>query len=264
MDYGPYEHLILEIKDSIAKITINRPDALNALHPDTHRQLQDVLQKLDVDPEVRVIIITGAGRAFCTGADLKHISTLLDRAADIVAYGQLFHDTNYLIEHMSKVVIAMVNGLCLAGGIELMEACDLAYASEDARIGDQHATFGLVPTGGGSQRLPRLIPLRKAKELLFTGDWLTGKEAEQWGLVNKAVPADKLEETVMEVADKLRQRSPMASKYIKYAVNRGIQVDLYSGVEMEKLSSMSHFQTEDSKEGVSAFMEKRKPNFPGR
>jgi enoyl-CoA hydratase/carnithine racemase len=264
MQYGPYEHLILEKKGGIARITINRPDSLNALHPDTHRQLQDVLQKLDLDPEVKVLIITGKGRAFCTGADLKHISTLVGKPAEIVAYGQLFHDTNYLIEHMTKVVIAMVNGLCLAGGIELMEACDLAYASEDARIGDQHAAFGLVPTGGGSQRLPRLIPLRKAKELLLTGDWLTAKEAEQWGLINKTVPADKLEETVMAVANKLKERSTMASKFIKYEVNRGMQVDLYTGVELEKAASMAHFQTEDSKEGIKAFMEKRKPNFPGR
>ncbi len=259
-----YDHIIVEKKDGVARITINRPDALNALHPDTHRQMQHALRELDNDSEVRVVIITGKGRAFCTGADLKHISTLVGKPAEIVAYGQLFHDTNYLIEHISKVVIAMVNGLCLAGGLEVMEACDLAYASEDARIGDQHATFGLVPTGGGSQRLPRLIPLRKAKELLFTGEWLTAKEAEQWGLVNKAVPADKLEETVMEMADKLKARSPMASKFIKYSVNYGMQVDLYSGVELEKSASMAHFQTEDSKEGITAFMEKRTPDFPGR
>ena len=259
-----YTHIVVEKTDGIGKIRINRPDALNALHPDTHRQIQHALLEIDTDPEVRAVIITGTGRAFCTGADLKHISTLVGRPQDIVAYGQLFHDTNYIIEHMTKVVIAMVNGLCLAGGLELMEACDLAYASEDARIGDQHAAFGLIPTGGGSQRLPRLIPLRKAKELLFTGDWLTAKEAEQWGLINKAVPADKLEETVMEMANKLKERSPMASKFIKYSVNRGMQVDLYSGVELEKSASMAHFHTEDSKEGIAAFMEKRKPDFPGR
>jgi enoyl-CoA hydratase len=158
----------------------------------------------------------------------------------------------------------MVNGLCLAGGIEVMQACDLAYAADDAKIGDQHANFGLIPTGGGTQRLPRLIPLRVAKELLFTGDWLSAKDAEKWGLINKAVPADKLEETVMAVANKLKEKSPMASKFIKFAVNRGMQVDLYTGVELEKSASMAHFQTADSREGISAFMEKRKPDFPGR
>ncbi len=259
-----YTDIILEKKDGVAWITLNRPKALNALAPDTHRQLQHALLEIDKDPEVRVGVITGAGRAFCAGGDLKWISSHRDDHRAIAGYGQLFHDTFYIMEHMSKVIIAMVNGLCYAGGIELMEACDLAYAAEDIMLGDQHATYGLVPGGGGSQRLPRLIPLRKAKELLFTGDWITAKEAEHYGLINKAVPADKLRDHVMEVVNKLLQRSPMASKYIKYAVNRGMQVDLYTGVELEKSASMAHFQTEDSKEGISAFMEKRKPQFPGR
>ncbi len=259
-----YTDILAEKTDGVGKITINRPDALNALAPDTHTQIQHALRDMDVDPAVKVIIITGTGRAFCTGADLKYIASLVDTPAKIVDFGQMFHDTTYLIEHMNKVVIAMVNGLCLAGGLEVMQACDLAYASEDARIGDQHAAFGLIPTGGGSQRLPRLIPLRRAKELLFTGDWLSAKEAEQYSLVNRAVPADKLEETVMEIANKLKERSLMASKFIKYSVNRGMQVDLYNGIELEKSASMSHFQTLDSKEGISAFLEKRKPDFPGK
>ncbi|MBM4444655.1 MAG: enoyl-CoA hydratase/isomerase family protein [Chloroflexi bacterium] len=259
-----YSHLVVEKKDGIGKIRVNRPDALNALHPDTHTQLQQALREFDADPEVRVIILTGTGRAFSSGADLKHISSVADRPAEIVNYGRMFDATTYLIEHMSKVVIAMVNGLCLAGGIEVMQACDLAYAADDAKIGDQHANFGLIPTGGGTQRLPRLIPLRVARELLFTGDWLSAKDAEKWGLINKAVPADKLEETVMAVANKLKEKSPMASKFIKFAVNRGMQVDLYTGIELEKSASMAHFQTADSREGISAFMEKRKPDFPGR
>ena len=259
-----YDHIIVEKKDGIAKITINRPDALNALHPDTFRQLQHALLEIDNDPEVRVVIITGTGRAFSAGGDLKYIRNHIDDPKALLALGQNFHDTWHIIEHMSKVVIAMVNGLCMAGGIELMEACDLAYAAEDARIGDRHAATGLIPSGGGSQRLPRLIGIRRAKELMFTGDWITAKEAEAIGLINKAVPADKLEETVMEMANKLKERSPMASKFIKYSVNRGMQVDLYSGVEIEKLASMSHFATEDSVEGIRAFMEKRKPVFPGR
>ena len=259
-----YSHLLVEKKDGIGKITINRPDALNALSPETHAELQTALSEMDVDPEVKVIILTGTGRAFSSGADLKCIASVSDRPAEIVAYGRIFDQTTYLIEHMAKVVIAMVNGMCLAGGLEVMQACDLAYASEDARIGDQHANFGLVPTGGGSQRLPRLIPLRIAREMLFTGDWLSAKDAEKWGLVNKAVPADKLEEYVMSVANKLKERSPMASKFIKYSVNRGMQVDLYTGVELEKAASMAHFQTQDSKEGIAAFMEKRKPDFPGK
>ena len=259
-----YDHIILEKKDGAAWITLNRPQALNALAPDTHTQLQHALLEVDKDPAVRVVVITGAGRAFCAGGDLKYISAQKDNPRVIAAYGQQFHDTFYIMEHMSKVIIAMVNGLCYAGGIELMEACDLVYAADDIMLGDQHATYGLIPGGGGSQRLPRLIPLRKAKELLFLGEWITAKDAEDCGLMNKAVPADKLKDHVTEVVNKLLQRSPMASKYIKYAVNHGMQVDLYTGIELEKSASMAHFQTEDSREGISAFMEKRKPEFPGR
>jgi len=259
-----YEHLIVEKKGGVAKITINRPDLLNALNPTTHRELQDAFLHMDEDPDVRVIIITGTGRAFCAGGDLKFISSVSDNAIAISQIGQAFHDTFYIMEHLTKPIIAMVNGLCMAGGIELMEACDLAYAAEDARIGDQHATYGLIPGGGGSQRLPRLIGLRKAKELLFTGEWIPAKDAEAMGLINKAVPADKLEETVMEMANKLLERSPMATKWIKYCVNRGMQEDLYTGIELEKAASAAHFQTEDRKEGLAAFAEKRKPNFPGR
>jgi enoyl-CoA hydratase/carnithine racemase len=158
----------------------------------------------------------------------------------------------------------MINGHALAGGLELAEACDLAYAADDVNIGDQHASIGLIPSGGGSQRLPRLIPLRVARELMFTGDWMTAKEAERWGIINKAVPREKLREYVESVADKLVQRSPMASKYIKYSINRGMQVDLYTGIEIEKAASRAHFQTQDAKEGLASFKERRKPNFPGK
>jgi enoyl-CoA hydratase/carnithine racemase len=259
-----YDHLLVEKKTGAAWLTINRPEAMNALHPDTHAQLQHCLSELDRDPEVRVVIITGAGRAFSAGGDLKWISSHRDDPIAIAGYGQMFHDTFFLMEHMSKVNIAMINGHCLAGGLELAEACDLAYAADDVNIGDQHASVGLIPSGGGSQRLPRLIPLRVARELLFTGDWMSAKEAERWGIINKAVPRDKLREYVEGVANKLVQRSPIASKHIKYAVNRGLQVDLYTGIEIEKAASRAHFQSQDAKEGLDSFMEKRKPNFPGK
>jgi len=259
-----YDHIVVEKKDRAAWITLNRPQALNALAPDTHRQLQHAFLELDKDPEVRVIVITGAGRAFCAGGDLKWTSAHRDDPIAVAAYGQQFHDTFYVMEHLAKVTIAMVNGLAYAGGLELVNACDLAYAADDISIGDQHASYGLIPSGGNSQRVPRLIPLRKAKELLLTGDWISATEAANLGLLNKAVPADRLRDTVQEVVNKLVERSPMASKFIKYAVNRGMQVDLYTGIEIEKAASMAHFQTEDAKEGIAAFMEKRKPNFPGR
>ena len=213
---------------------------------------------------MRVVVITGSGRAFCAGADLKYIKELLGNPQKMAEFGQLFHETYGMIENLSKPVIAAINGLALAGGIELLEACDIVIASEEVRIGDQHANFGLVPGGGGTQRLPRLIGIRKAKELLLTGDWVSGKEAEAIGLVNKAVPADKLEEAVNEMATKLAERSPMASKTIKFLVNRGMQTDLATGLELEKGALASHSATEDMAEGVAAFLEKRKPVFKGR
>jgi len=259
-----FTNIILEKRNGIAKIILNRPQALNALDIDTHMELQAALRDIEEDEATRVVVITGSGRAFCAGADLKYINELLGNPQKMAAFGQLFHDTYGMIENLSKPVIAAINGLALAGGIELLEACDIVIASEEARIGDQHANFGLVPGGGGTQRLPRLIGIRKAKELLLTGDWISGKEAEAIGLVNKAVPAEKLEEAVNEMAQKLAERSPMASKTIKFLVNRGMQTDLYTGLELEKGALATHSATEDMVEGVSAFLEKRKPVFKGR
>lgn len=259
-----FSNIIFEKKNGIAKITLNRPQALNAIDKDTHMELQAALRNIEEDEAVRVVIITGTGRAFCAGADLKYIDELLGNPQKMAAFGQLFHDTYGMIENLSKPVIAAINGMALAGGIELLEACDIVIASEDARIGDQHANFGLVPGGGGTQRLPRQIGLRKAKELLLTGDWVTAKEAESLGLINKAVPAAKLEEATMEMAQKLTERSPMASKTIKFLVNHGMQVDLYTGLQLEKGALAAHSATEDMREGINAFKEKRKPNFPGR
>ena len=259
-----YVHIIFKKEDGVGRITLNRPEVLNAMHPDLLVELRAALKDVEEDGSIRVATITGAGRAFSAGADLAYVKSILGNSEKMTAYAQMFHDTNAYIEGMARPVIAVINGLCFAGGIELMEACDIAIADEDAPIGDQHAVYGLVPCGGGTQRLPRLIGRRKAKELLLTGDWISCKEAERLGLVNKAVQADKLEETVNEITRKLCERSPMASKFIKYAVNRGLEVDLYSGVEIEKEASAAHSATEDLAEGIQAFSEKRKPIFPGR
>jgi enoyl-CoA hydratase/carnithine racemase len=150
--------------------------------------------------------------------------------------------------------------------LELVSACDLAIASEDAQLGDQHAAFGLIPGGGNTQRLPRLLGLRKAKELLYTGDWVSAKEAERIGLINRAVPADKLEETVNALARKLvTERSPVATKVMKSLVHQGIQVNRSAALDLELGAAVHHFSSsEDAKEGVAAFAEKRKPVFKGK
>ena len=191
---------------------------------------------------------------------------ILDNPPAMREFLELWRRVYDSIQELGKPVIASINGLALAGGLELVTACDLAIASEEAQLGDQHAAVGLIPGGGNSQRLPRLIGVRKAKELLFTGDWISAKEAERIGLINRAVPADKLEETVNELSRKLAvERSPVAAKVNKSLVNQGIQVNLSAALDLEPGAAVHHFtSSEDAKEGVAAFTEKRKPVFKGR
>ena len=259
-----FNNIILEKKNAIAKITLNRPDVLNSIDKNTHLELQESLADIEKDESVRVVVITGAGKTFCTGADLKFGATIRDDPDKVVEFLGLWHKTTNAIAGLSKPVIAAVNGVELAGGLEIVEACDIAIISENVRLGDQHANYGLVPGGGGSQRLPRIIGIRKAMELLLTGDWVSAKEAEAIGLVNKAVPADKLEETVNELAQKLAERSPLASKVIKSLVNQGMQMDLASALDLEIKSVAPLFSAEDLIEGLNAFNEKRKPVFKGK
>ncbi|MCJ7520918.1 MAG: enoyl-CoA hydratase/isomerase family protein [Dehalococcoidia bacterium] len=258
-----FSNIIFEKKDGLAKITLNRPDVLNALDVNTLEELYSAVQDIESDMSVRVVVITATGRAFCTGADLTGIASIPpDKPRDY--FLRLWNKVFSAIENVSVPVIAAVNGMAYAGGLELVMVCDLAIASEDAKLSDQHANRGLVPGGGASQRLPRLIGIRKAKELLFTGDRITPAEAERLGLINKAVPADKLEEATNEIVQKLVVKSPMALKAVKKLVSRGMESSLDSGLEMEMLAMTAHGTTEDFMEGVKSFLEGRSPAFPGR
>lgn len=256
--------ILMEKQEGVAKIILNRPKALNAVDRTMLLELQTALEDIEKDDAIRAVILTGAGRAFCAGADLVFMKTLLGDPGQLAQYLRLFHQTVNMIENLSKPVIGAVNGLALAGGLELVQVCDIVIASEQAQLGDQHANFGLVAGGGGTQRLPRLVGIRKAKELLLTGDWLSPAEAKEIGLINKVVPADKLEEAAMELAKKLADKSPLASKTIKYLVNRGMQTDLSTALELEIGAVLQHFHSEDLAEGIKAFEEKRKPVFKGK
>jgi len=259
-----YKTLIVEKADGVAKVTLNRPEAMNAINDELLQDLEKAFNELEKDEEVRAVIITGKGRAFSAGADLKFIQGAMGQAGKMAEFRRYWHKVYNYIGNFPKPTIAAINGFALAGGLELVQVCDFAILSREARIGDQHANYGLVAGGGGTQRLPRLIPLRKAKELLITGDWLDPDEAERLGLVNKVVPADKLEEEAMALAKKIAQKSPMASKAIKFLVNRGIEMALPDALELEIATVLQHFTTEDVAEGLRAFIEKRTPEFKGR
>lgn len=250
-----------EKEGGLARIILNRPAQMNAISPQVLRELWEVAEEVENDPAVRVVTITGAGRAFCAGADLQAIKQIIDEPEKVEAFLRSWHRVFNRIEDLSKPVIAGVHGLALAGGLELMMVCDLAVADEEAKLGDQHANFGLVAGGGGSQRLPRLIGARRAKELMLTGNWLTAQEAFALGLINRVAPAGRLTEALKEFGSQLLEKSLAASRAVKGLINRGMHVDLHSGLEMEILAVKDHFRSADFKEGVSAFAEKRKPMF---
>lgn len=259
-----YERILLEVDGRVATVTLNRPEQMNPLDWATVKELRACMEALEDDPAVGVIVITGRGRAFSAGGDLKGYLTLYRREEE---FRQFLRDLSSLldrIERSAKIVVAAVNGYCLAGGLELMLACDLVVASEDARIGDAHLNFGQLPGGGGSQRLPRAIGALRAKQLFFTGDWVTGLEAERMGLVNRAVPGDRLMQAVDELVEKILAKSPAGLRGMKYLVREGLEVPLRAGLELEQ-NYVHHYATtsEDATEGLLAFAEKRKPNWRG-
>jgi enoyl-CoA hydratase/carnithine racemase len=257
-----FTKIILDKKDKVAKITMNRPDAMNGLDADLLHEMEAALDTCEKDDDVRVVIITGKGRAFSAGADLKYqLNVIADSVARRLEFIRLVGKVTNTIYNLSKPVIAAVNGFALAGGLEIMMACDLAIAADTALIGDQHINYALLPGAGGSQRLPRLIGVRKAKEYLFTGRWMSAQEVERLGLVNQVVTADKLEDAAYEMATTLASKSPLTIKEMKRLVNKGLETNLDAGLEMEGQACVLHATSEDAQEGLRAFIEKREPKW---
>lgn len=260
-----FNTIIFEKKDGVARITLNRPDALNAISPELISEVGVAAVDADKDESIKAIVIAANGRAFSAGADLKAMKKVLGSTDTTEVFLRTWYSAFRTLQESGKPVICAVQGIALAGGLELVNACDIVIASEKAQLGDQHANFGLIPGGGNTQLVPRVVGIRKAKELLLTGDWLSAAEAERIGLVNKVVPADKLDEAVNDMVDKVtKNKSPLAAKRIKDLINKGMQVDLASGWEMESQTILNHFRSEDMAEGITAFEEKRTPAFKGK
>lgn len=247
-----------------AKITINRPEVRNALNKAARREIRVAIEDVKKDPDVRVLIFTGAGdKAFMSGMDITELATAspVDIEEFVSTLGQqLYQD----LENMDIPLIAMINGYCLAGGGELAMACDIRIASEKARFGFPEINVGIFPGGGATVRLPRLIGAGRAKELMYTGKMIDAAEAERIGFLNRVVPHDKLEEAVNEMAEAIVSKSPIIIKYLKKAITRGLYTDLAAGLAFEKTQWALCFATEDHNEGIDAFLNKRKADFKGR
>lgn len=256
--------VLLDIREGVAVVTINRPEKRNAMNSDVRRGLLESLRKIEGDDSVSVVILRGAGEHFCAGADLNELYSLdgigirryhREMGAQVIAER---------IQSLSKIVIAAVDGFCMGGGCEIVQACDLVIATKRAIFGQPEVRVGLVPGGGGTQRLPRIIGIRKAKELMLTGRTLSAEEAEALGLVNRVVEPDKLDEEVGKLVGELRDKSPIILALIKRAVNASHETHLSAGLELERELHFYTWLTEDRREGIRAFLEKRKPSFKGR
>jgi len=258
-----YENISLSLEEGIAILKINRPKVLNALNRTTLLEIQRALKELEKDPQVRVLIITGEGeKAFVAGADISEMAPMNPKEA--LEFSKLGHETLNLIEEFPSPVIAAVNGYALGGGLELVLACDIILASENARLGLPEVTLGICPGFGGTQRLPRLIGKARAKELIFTGEMIDAKKAYEFGIVNKVVPQDKLLDEAKEIARKIAKNGPLAVRSAKRLVEKGLETSLRNGEAMEMEAWANLFATEDQKEGMKAFLEKRKPEFKAR
>lgn len=257
-----YANILVEKKESIGIIKINRPNNLNALNKDTVLELTKAVEELEKDKNIKVAILTGEGKAFIAGADIKQMRDM--NPSEAKKFAEMGHNLLMNIEKSRLPFIAAINGYALGGGCEVMMACDICIASASAKIGQPEINLGIHPGFGGTQRLPRLVGRMKAKELLLTGDNIDSNEARRIGLVNMVVPDDKIMEEAEKIANKIASKSTVQTDFIKALVNKGMEVDLKKACELEISYFSKSFQTEDQKEGMSAFLEKRKPNFKGK
>lgn len=245
----------------IAIIRLNRPDAMNALNSRMVSELVDALSQLEVDEEVKCLVLTGDDRAFSAGADIKEMVNL--STVDMVKTRHFFPLWDK-IGHYSKPIVAALSGYVLGGGLELAMSCDILVAAEGTKLGQPEINIGVMPGGGGTQRLTRVIGKYKAMEMVLTGSMITVEEARQAGLVNKIVPQEVYLEEAKKIAREIASKAPIAIRLAKEAVLKAYETSLSEGLDFERKHFFMLFSTEDMKEGMNAFIEKRKPQFKGR
>ncbi|MEQ8176366.1 MAG: short-chain-enoyl-CoA hydratase [Syntrophomonadaceae bacterium] len=258
-----FENIILEKEDYLATIIINRPKALNALNAETLYELEAAIKDIKADSNIKVVIVTGSGdKSFVAGADITFMLPLSP------AEGRFFSDVGEKVmrgfELLEKPVIAAINGFALGGGCELAMACDIRLASENAVFAQPEVGLGVIPGFGGTQRLPRLIGEGRAKELTYTADVIKVDEAYRIGLVNHVYPQDQLMDEAKKLAKKIASKAPLAVGYAKFAIGKGLQVDIDTAMSIESDMFGMCCATEDKFEGMGAFVEKRKPAFKGK
>lgn len=256
-----YETIKWEFKDGIGYITINRPTKLNALNNQVLTELKDlIITKIKNFPEVKVVILTGEGeKSFVAGADIEFMSKL--NSIQGLHFGDLGHEVLGLLESLDQPIIAAVNGFALGGGCEISMACDMIYASDNAKFGQPEVKLGIIPGFGGTQRLARLVGLGRAKDLIYSGKIISAQEAKSIGLVCEVFPQAEFRAKVEEIAKQIMKNGLIAIRQAKRVMNKGVDLSLDSALELEKQAFAALFDSEDQKEGMKAFIEKRNPAF---
>ena len=261
-----YEDIIFRKEDRVATIILNRPDSLNAIGGRMRENILDAKQDVKMDKNIRVLVVTGAGRAFCAGGNLKEMERLSIEVSLVERREFVRNVAHRIIQNirgLEKPVIASVNGPAIGAGLNIALACDLRIASEKARFGEGFINVGLVSDYGGLYFLPRLVGPAKALELYFTGDVIDATEAERSGIVNRVVPHEEIERATYELANRIAKKSPLALGMIKEILYKGLNMDLITELDLEANANSICLKTEDHREGVRAFLEKREPLFKG-
>ena len=257
-----YKSLLLNKEEGLGIVTINRPKTLNALNVEVFQELYQMFTEIENDSEIRVVILTGIDKAFVAGVDILEMAD--KNPIEIETFIKIARQAGDRIYNLSKPVIAAINGFAFGGGNELVLDCDLRIASENARFGQQEINLGILPGGGATQKLPRLVGMAKAKEIIFTGDIFDARTALALGMINKVVPAEALMDEAKAMAKKLLSKSSVALSYVKKSMNSGVNMSLNSAMDMDECFFARCFASEDQKEGMKAFAEKRKPLFKNK